>query len=100
MLERWLDEPLEDGPYMIFHGEAYGQRDSGFQNGSGAQRDNGVASVGEGELSLEVGEGDVSVMLGRWLDEPPNDGPYMAYRGEEYPMADSGSESEAAVERN
>jgi len=66
MLERWLNEPLNDGPYMIFRGEEHDRRNSGLHNGSGAHGDNGVASVGEG---------DVSVMLGRWLDEPPNDGP-------------------------
>jgi hypothetical protein len=100
MLQRWLNEPLSSGTYGIFHAEEHDLRDSESQDGSGAHAYDEVVSVGEGELSLGDGEGDASDMLGRWLDEYYNDGPFVLYWNDEYAMRDSGSGPEAAVEQN
>jgi hypothetical protein len=100
MLERWLNEPLNDsGPHAMYRSEEHDLRNTRSQNSSDSCRNNGAVSVSEGEPSCDEGTGDISVMLSRWLDEPRNDGPYLVYQGEEYPVGDSSSSSEAAVER-
>jgi hypothetical protein len=90
MLERWLNSPLGHDPYTIFAADGYNVEDYESMNGQGAQEDNGAGSVSEEVLSIGEEEHEVSVMLGRWLDEPLSDGPFMAYGYEEHSVRDSG----------
>jgi hypothetical protein len=90
MLEHWLNPPLDHDSYTVFAAEEYNVEHYESMNGQGAQEDNGAGSVSEEELSIGEEEHEVSVMLGRWLDEPLSDGPFMAYGYEEHSVGDSG----------